>query len=149
MLNIEKVKSMTKAAAYENGPEKKNIEISNYFRGDYLGLQMIVSAVAYIVAFCILVGLWAMSGLDELMLMISRQDYLQSLIKILILLFVSGLILYESAVYLYFSAKYQKAKKSLKGYKSYLKQIDKIYKTQESAESSSEENLFTDKENTL
>ena len=31
MLNEEKIKSMTKAAAYEKGPEKENIEINHYF----------------------------------------------------------------------------------------------------------------------
>ena len=54
MLNEEKVKSMTKAAAYEKGPEKKNIEIGSYFRGDYLGLHMVKSALAYTLAFLII-----------------------------------------------------------------------------------------------
>ena len=60
MLNEEKVKHMTKAAAYENGPEKKNIGISDYFRGDYLGLQLVKSGIAYTVAFVILIAMWAM-----------------------------------------------------------------------------------------
>mgnify|MGYP003303337420 CR=1 FL=1 len=51
MLNEEKVRHMTKAAAYENGPEKKNIGISDYFRGDYLGLQLVKSGIAYTFAF--------------------------------------------------------------------------------------------------
>ncbi len=146
MLNILKVKYMTMAAAYENGAEKKNLEISKYFRGDYLGLQMIKSAVAYVIAFCILVGLWAMGDLEELMLMLSREKYVRELIKILLLLFVSGLVIYEGSVYFYYSKKYQEAKKSLKGYKAHLKKIDNIYKTQESAESPSEEEA-ADKEN--
>ena len=50
MLNEEKVRHMTKAAAYENGPEKKNIGISDYFRGDYLGLQLVKSGIAYFCA---------------------------------------------------------------------------------------------------
>ena len=149
MLNEEKVKSMTKAAAYEKGPEKKNIEISSYFRADYLGLQMVKSAVAYTVAFVIIVALWATGRMEELMLMISRAEYLENLIKILSILFVSGLVLYESAIYVYYSSKYQKAKRSLKGYHSHLKQIHKFYETQESADTSAARSVKADEENTL
>lgn len=134
MLNHEKVKSMTKAAAYENGPEKKNIEISNYFRADYLGLQMVKSAMAYTVSFCILIALWAMSRMEELMLGISRADFLQGIIKILILLYVSGLILYEIATYIYFSRKYQKAKNSVSEFYGHLKNIHKFYEKEDSDE---------------
>lgn len=133
MLNQEKVKSMTKAAAYEKGPEKKNIEISSYFRTDYLGLQMLKSAVAYTAAFCILAALWAMGRMEELMLMLSRAEYLENIVKMMIALFVSGLVGYESAVYAYYSWKYKRAKKSLKGYDSHLKRIHKYYEIQDSA----------------
>ena len=149
MLNQEKVKSMTKAAAYEKGPEKKNIEISSYFRGDYLGLQMVKSAVAYTIAFFVLAAIWAMGRIEELMLMISRREYLENLIKILVVLFVSGLVIYECAVYGYFSARYQQAKKSLKGYHSQLKKIHKFYETQESAEIFEGKRDAADEESTL
>lgn len=131
MLNEEKVKSMTRAAAYETGPEKKNIEIGSYFRGDYLGLQMLKSGVAYTLVFGILFGLWAMGRMPEVMLLFGRPDSMKRMVKILILLFVSGLLFYECAVYSYYSSQYDKAKKSLKGYQTCLKQIHKIYKIQE------------------
>lgn len=134
MLNEEKVKSMTKAAAYEKGPEKKNIDIGSYFRVDYLGLQMVKSGVAYAAAFLIMAALWAMGRIDELMMMLSRGDYLKDMIKTLVVLFVSGLVLYEILVYSYYSLKYHEAKKSLKGYHAHLKKIHKFYEAQESAE---------------
>lgn len=134
MLNQEKVKYMTKAAAYENGPEKKNIGISHYYRGDYLGLQMIKAALAYTAAFLILVVLWAMGKLEELMLLISRADYLEGLIKILIVLYVCGLVIYQGIVYAYFSDRFRKAKNSVKSFYQHLKKIDKIYETQKTAE---------------
>ncbi len=148
MLNEEKVKSMTKAAAYEKGPEKKNIDIGSYFRGDYLGLQMVKSGIAYTLAFVIIVAIWSMGQMEELMLMISRADYLENLIKTLVILFAGGLVVYECAVYVYYYSKYQHAKQSLKGYHFHLKKIHKFYETQESAEvSEKEENA--DEENTL
>ena len=148
MLNEEKVKSMTKAAAYEKGPEKKNIEIGNYFRGDYVGLHMVKSALAYTVAFVIIVGMWASGQLEEMMLMISRPDYLKNIIKTMIIAYVSGMVVYQIAVCSYYSYRYRQAKKSLKGYDSHLKKIHKFYESQNSAETLEEINA-ADEENTL
>ena len=134
MLNEEKVKSMTKAAAYENGPEKKNIEIGSYFRGDYLGLHMVKSALAYTLAFAIIAAMWASGQLEEMMLMISRANYLKNIIKTMVVIYVGGLVTYECAVYAYYSYRYRQAKKSLRGYDSHLKKIHKFYESQESAD---------------
>lgn len=144
MLNEEKVKSMTKAAAYEKGPGKKNIEISSYYRADYLGLQMVKSGIAYTVSFCILGVIWAMGRVEELMRMLSRPEYLENILRVLIILFVAGLVIYEIAVYIYYSQKHQRAKKSVGGFRYHLKHIHKFYETQESAE-----NAQADEENTL
>lgn len=133
MLNEEKIKSMTRAAVYENGPEKKNIEISHYYRTDFLGLQMVKSAVAYTASFLILAAMWAMGRIEELMLNLTRGDYLEKLLMTIVLLFAAGLVLYEAAVYAYYSAKYQKAKKSVNEFNAYLKHIHKFYEMQESA----------------
>ena len=89
MLNHEKITSMTKAAAYENGPEKKNIEISDYFRTDYLGLHMVKSGIAYALSFVIIAGIWFMGKTEDIMLMLTKTDYLESLIKMLVVLFVA------------------------------------------------------------
>lgn len=131
MLNEEKIKSMTKAAAYEKGPEKKNIEISNYFRSDYMGLQLIKSAIAYTVSFCLIVGIWTMTGTEELMLQLTHADYIQRLLKLLAVLFVAGLLVYEIAVYIYYSWKYRKAAVSVDKFQSHLKKINKFYDKQE------------------
>ena len=149
MLNEEKVKSMTKAAAYEKGPEKKNIDIGSYFRGDYLGLHMVKSAIAYTLAFLILVALGAAGQLEEMMLQISRADYLKNVIKTLVMIFVGGLVVYEIAVYAHYSYRYRQAKKSLRGYDSHLRKIHKFYETQESADSLEKEVRSAGEENTL
>lgn len=134
MLNEEKVKSMTRAAAYEDGPEKKNIEISSYYRADYVGLQMVKSAVAYTCSFGILCLLWGMSRMEELMLLLSRPDYVERLLRTGILLFVVGLIGYEIAIYAYYTGRYRRARKSVVGYHSHLKQIRSFYETQEAGD---------------
>ena len=84
MLNEEKIKSMTKAAAFENGTEKENLKINQYFRSDYVGLQLIKSLIAYIVAFCLIVTIWIMIGTEEIMLQLTHGEYLQKLSKVLL-----------------------------------------------------------------
>lgn len=133
MLNEEKVKCMTKAAAYEKGPEKKNIKIDSYFRSDYLGLQMVKSAFAYTAAFCIIAALAMADKAEDILLNVSHASYLEGMAKILIVLYVGGFLLYEAAIYAYYSARYQKAKKSVKGFHSYLKNIHRFYEAEESA----------------
>lgn len=132
MLNEEKVKNMTRAAVYEAGPEKKNIEIGSYYRTDYLGLQMLKSGIAYTLAFGILFGLWAMGRMSEVMLLFSRAESMKGMIKVLIFLFVSGLVFYECVVYAYYSNRYDRSRKSLKKYHTYIKQIHNYYEIQES-----------------
>lgn len=134
MINEEKVKHMTKAAAYENGPEKKNIGISSYFRGDYLGLQLLKSGIAYTLAFLILGVMWAMGRIEELMLMISRPEYLEGLLKGAAFLYLAGMAVYEIAVYTYYTQKYHHAKQSVKGFHDHLKKIHRFYEIQETAD---------------
>ena len=134
MLNEEKVIYMTKAASYESGPEKKNIKIDSYFRGDYLGLQMVKSGIAYTIAFCILIAIWIMSRMEVLLLEISRASYLENIVKILVIVYVAGLVLYEIAAYIYYSRKHDRAKQSVKEFHAYLKRIHKFYEAEESAE---------------
>lgn len=149
MVNEEKIKSMTKAAAYEKGTEKKNIEITNYFRTDYMGLQMIKSALAYTGAFCLFVVIWTMTGTEKLMLQLTHADYVQRLIKNLGILFVAGLIIYEVAVYIYYSWKYRQASQSVDEFQQHLKRINKFYEANEPAEMEIIEMDLSDEEMTL
>lgn len=149
MINEEKVKSMTKAAVYESGKEKKNIEITNYYRGDYLGLQMVKSAIAYIVAFFALTLLWGMGNLERLMLKFSQPDYAGNLLTVIAVIFAIGLVVYEFLVYAYYSSKYDQAKQSVGEYQEYLKEIYKFYDADNSKEDELVEIDLSDEENEL
>ncbi len=149
MLNEEKVKHMTKAAAYENGPEKKNIGINNYFQTDYLALQMVKSGVAYTLAFAILVIMWASGRIEELMLMISRADYFSGIVKTLVITYAAGLAVYEIAVYIYYTMKYKTAKQSVKHFHSHLNQIHRFYEQENTADTIINLDEEADEENVL
>ena len=134
MFNEEKVKSMTRAAAFENSEKKRDLEISKYFRSDYLGLQLIKSAIGYTVSFALLMVLWFMGSGEALMLKLSQPEFVGGLLKILVIVFVAGLCIYEIAVYIYCSRKYERAKERTGTYEAYLKEIYKFYEEESGAD---------------
>ena len=77
-----------------------------------------------------------------------RPSYLKNIIKVMVIAYVSGLVVYECIIYTFYSYRYRLAKKSLRGYDSHLKKIHKFYETQESADVLEEVQLL-DEENTL
>ena len=58
MINQERLRLMTKMAAYEADEGKKNMAIASYFRSDYMGLQIIKSIICATIAYLIIFGLF-------------------------------------------------------------------------------------------
>ena len=67
MINENKVAIMTRMAAYEAGDGKKNQTVCNYFRGDYVGFQMLKTWIAVTIAFCIMCGVYLLFQMDSIM----------------------------------------------------------------------------------
>ena len=67
MLNEEKVILMTKLASYEAHEGRKCQKVADYFRGDYIVVQMAKSLVAATLSFGILFGLYMLYDLEEFM----------------------------------------------------------------------------------
>lgn len=51
MINEEKVILMTKLASYETHEGKKDMTVVHYFRGDYIGFQVLKSVIAATISF--------------------------------------------------------------------------------------------------
>lgn len=68
MINENKVAVMTRMAAYEAGDGKKNQKICSYFRGDYVGFQMLKTWIAVTAAFCIMCGIYLLFQMDSIMM---------------------------------------------------------------------------------
>nr|WP_308626442.1 hypothetical protein [uncultured Eisenbergiella sp.] len=67
MINENKVAVMTRMAAYEAGDGKKNQTVCSYFRGDYVGFQMLKTWIAVTIAFCIMSGVYLLFQMDSIM----------------------------------------------------------------------------------
>ena len=126
MLNEERIKLMTKMAAYEANEGKKNVAIGNYFRGDYIGLQVIKSIISATLAFLIVFGLFIFYDFEVFMSDIYKMDLLGfgRTVVIVYLIFVAVYALISYMIYTY---RYTKARKSLKMYYNNLKKLAYLY----------------------
>ena len=124
MLNEERIKLMTKMAAYEADEGKKNVAIGNYFRGDYIGLQVIKSIISATIAFVIVFGLFVFYDFEVFMSDIYKMLGFGRTVITAYLIFVAVYALISYMIYTY---RYAKARKSLKMYYNNLKKLAYLY----------------------
>lgn len=126
MINEEKVILMTEMASYESGKGKKDISILNYFRGDYIGFQVLKSVIAATFSFLAIFAVYLFYNFETLMQNIYKMD-LMAFGKSVIILYLCMVGGYGVISYVVYATKYNRAKKSLKIYYSNLKMLGSMY----------------------
>ena len=126
MLNEERIKLMTKMAAYEADEGKKNVAMGNYFRGDYIGLQVIKSIISATIAFVIVFGLFVFYDFEVFMSDIYKMDLL-GFGRTVITAYLIFVAVYALISYMIYTYRYAKARKSLKMYYNNLKKLAYLY----------------------
>lgn len=126
MINEEKVILMTKMASYESGKGKKDISILNYFRGDYIGFQVLKSVIAATISFFALFAVYLFYNFEDLMQNIYKMDLLE-FGKNIVVIYLCTVGVYGVMSYVVYATRYNRAKKSLKIYYSNLKKLGSMY----------------------
>ena len=126
MLNEERIILMTHMASYEEHEGRKNVAIGSYFRGDYIGLQMLKSVINVTIAFFLVVALIIFYDFGTFMQDIYKTD-LMELGKTIIKAYLVSMIIYVGISYAVYFHKYNQAKKSLRNYFNHLKQLSYLY----------------------
>ena len=126
MLNEERVILMTKMEVYEEDDGKKNVQIGNYFRGDYISLHILRSIISGTVAFGILFALYLFYDFEVFMENIYEMDLVDFAKKVLVA-YGGMIVTYGVISYMVYSYRYSKAKKSLKQYYANLKKLNSLY----------------------
>jgi len=126
MLNEERIKLMTKMAAYEENEGRRNMAIGNYFRSDYIGLQVLKAVISATLSFAIVVGMYIFYDFEVVMKEIYQVDLLETGRKLL-LAYVIFTGIYTFICYLVYSFRYSRAKKSLKKYYFHLQELSGLY----------------------
>lgn len=126
MLNEERVILMTRMAAYEKGEGKQNVKIGNFFRSDYLSVELLKSVVCSTVAFLVVCGLYVLYDFEVFMQDLYKLDLLALGMNVL-MYYVVTVVGYGLLVYIACSVRYAKARKSLKCYYQNLKKLNALY----------------------
>lgn len=122
MINEEKVILMTRMASYEEHEGKKDISIIHYFRGDYIGFQVLKSVIAATISFFALFAVYLFYNFEEIMQNVYHMDLL-AFGKNVIILYLCTVGAYAVISYVIFASRYSKARKSLKHYYDNLKKL--------------------------
>ncbi len=126
MLNEERIKLMTKMAAYESNEGRRNMSIGSYFRGDYVELHVLKSIACATISYIILFGLFIYYDFETFMQDIYKKD-LVKFGKDVLLYYCIFVGAYAFISYVIYSYRYSKAKKSLKRYHYNLKKLSALY----------------------
>lgn len=129
MLNGERVILMTKMASYESNEGKKNVNIGNYFRGDYIAIQVLKSLFCATIAFAIIFALFIFYDFEIFLQDIYKMDLISFARNILVYYGIT-MLAYGGISYGVYSYRYTKAKKSLKRYYHNLKKLSSLYHEQ-------------------
>lgn len=126
MVNEEKVILMTRLASYESGEGKKDVAVLHYFRGDYVGFQVLKSVIAGTIAFFAIFGVYLLYNFEVLMQDIYNMDLL-AFGKSIVIYYLCSVGAYGVISYVVFASKYSKAKKHLKNYCINLRKLAGMY----------------------
>ncbi len=129
MLNEQRIILMTRLASYEKGEGRRNVKIGNYFRSDYIAIQILKSVVSATLVFGIVFAMYVLYDFEA---------FMQDLYKIDLFVFARNVVTYYAAfvlgygilTYIVGTWRYAKAKKSLKSYYHNLKKLGAMYNEQ-------------------
>lgn len=123
MINEEKVLRMTKMASYEAKGGKKDRAVAGYFKGDYIGMQLVWSFLIVTAAFMVGVAAYLSFNFEKVMAEIYTID-LVAVGKKALFLYLAVTLCYLAVTYVVYLLKYVKAKKRLNMFLEYLNCLD-------------------------
>lgn len=126
MLSEERVILMTKMASYEEHEGRKNMKIGNYFRSDYIAIQVLKSILCATLAFLLIFAMFIVYDFEVFMQDIYKMD-LVSFARTVLMYYGITVLLYGVVSYGIYSYRYSKAIKSLKLYYQNLKKLNSLY----------------------
>lgn len=129
MLNEERVILMTHMASYECGEGKRNVKIGNYFRSDYIAVQVLKSVISISIAFAVVFALYILYNLEAFMQDIYAIDLI-AFAKNVLIYYAVTVVVYGLVTYVISTYRYARAKNNLKLYYHNLKKLNSLYEQQ-------------------
>lgn len=122
MLNEERIRLMTRMAAYEEHEGKKDMAISGYFRGDYISFQLLKSAIYATVGFALAVAMYVLYNIETFLEEFYKMDVVDFL-KDILSKYCLVLAIYLVISYFVYNYRYNKARRHVKQYNQLLRAL--------------------------
>lgn len=129
MVSEDKVKIMTRLALYEQ-KEQKSIKSSKYYKNDYVGYNMINTALLITMCYIAMLVIIGICRMDYLMKHVTEID-IWGWGRKLIILYIAIVIVYMLLAYIVYSVKYRVMQESNRTYVEDLKKLCRIYKKEQ------------------
>ena len=127
MLNEQRVKLMTKMTSYEEGEGKRNMGIGSYFRGDYIGKEVVKSIVFGTIAFVVVFAIYIAYDYEMYMQDIYKMDLL-GFGKSVATKYLIFIAVYAAITYVVYALRYKIARRSLRIYYNNLRRLSAMYR---------------------
>lgn len=134
MLNEERISIMSKLEIFEKNEGRQNSSIRSFFRGDYIGLNMIKSVICASISFVLIGALVIIYKLNDIMAGLYTMDF-ATLAKDIIIYYILTVAIYCVFSYIIYALRYAKAKKKQKGYLAKLRRLSEIYQAETKSKS--------------
>jgi hypothetical protein len=129
MLDNKKIRVMTKLALYEQ-KSKEDIRMSNYYKTDYVRLQLIKSIISITVGYLLLLFMISFFQAEHLLSKAAGLNY-PRLVQYIIGLYLIILTVYVAASFFIYSYKYDASRKNLSKYYKLLQELNHIYRDEQ------------------
>lgn len=130
MIDQERVREMTKLAAYEEHEGKKYRAATRFFRSDFVMRHLLKGFVSATAVFGIILLMWGVCNMEDLLKNLDTMDLIQFATSILVK-YLFFLIAYLVAVDIYANVFYAAGKRHTKRYYRRLKRLGRYYEEQE------------------
>ncbi|MBO6149063.1 MAG: hypothetical protein J6O55_06975 [Lachnospiraceae bacterium] len=130
MLDKERIRLMTRMASFEANEGKQFIPVTEYFRSDYVGFNMLKTAASVTASFVLFVGVELFCQFEETMSELYELEFASLAVRYL-REFLIVLVVYLLIAYIVYSYRYTRARKNVRIYQKSLKRLSAMYGEEE------------------
>jgi len=121
-MNEKRIRMMTKLADFEQRNREDLYRAENYYRSDYIGIQLLKNLIRITLAYVTGAGLWACSHMDSLMKKLNTMDIRGTGVKLLIAYGVTA-ALFLLLTYVICTVRFYRSEKRLQTYRNMLEHL--------------------------
>ena len=128
MVNEDRVILMTRMAVQAEKAKGGDARINRFYRGDYVGFEIVKSVVCATIVYCILLGAYAVFRFNELL-----QDFYDGAgmesVRIYVLWYLVVIAVYVVISYVVYSVRFSRSRSEMRKYYSNLKKLEHTYRS--------------------